>query len=626
MSKAFVWLGCAAMLCFLFGIFAVVRPTPAAAAINNGLPSDTNIQYFGRWDTSDATTYRNDWGGAYFKVNFSGTTVRIKLASAINLYVSIDGTETYYPNADGTVNLTPVALAPGVHSLRVASSYFSNYDGQTEQGVFKFQGLTLDAGATTSPPAVYGKLIEFAGDSITAGMALSKWALSDYAWLAAEQLGYEHTQIAHTGINLVDNWSFNNLPTKIGLSKQFFKLQNGNYAASPDWNFATYSPQMVVINIGTNDGFTGVPGATFKSTYITFLQNIFDKYPSTVILAMRPFNGAYANEIYDAVNTVSAAGHSVFYIDTTGWVSAPADYLPNDSTHPNDNGHIKIKNRLIGQIAFYQKYENLALNKPATASSTENAALGPASYAVDGAPLSRWASNASDPQWLRVDLGAVKTVGSVKLRWETAYGKSYKIQTSVDGASWTDVYTTAAGDGGLDTVTFPATDARYVRMYGTQRGTGYGYSLYEFEVYAPSRSGTPPIGGTIWLKANANGKYVTVADGNGLQATKDFESTWEQFAVEDAGGGYIALRSLRNNLYVSALGDSAATHPLAASSSGKGGWEQFEWQAVGSGQIALRSPYWGTYVSLNPGEAGYPVKAVSPNGGPAGWEFFTWGY
>lgn len=625
MNRPAVWLSCVAMMCFLLGVTATVRPTPVRAATNNGLPGDENIRYFGRWDKSDAATYRNDWGGAYFKVNFSGTTVKLKLAAAINLYVSIDGTETYFPNASGTVNLTPTALAPGVHTLKVSSDYFSGYDGQTEQGVFKFQGLVLDAGATTSPPAVSDKLIEFAGDSITAGMALGKGALSDYAWLSAEQLGYEHTQIAHTGINLVDNWTPNNLPTKIGLAKQYFKLRNGNYATSPDWDFSTYTPQMVVVNIGTNDYGTGVPAATFKSNYIAFLQNIFSKYPSTVILAMRPVGGAFANEIYDAVRTVSAAGNSVFYIDTTGWVSAPGDYLPGDTVHPNDNGHIKIANRLIGQIAFYQKYENLALKKPATASSTENASLGPASCAFDGAPLSRWASGASDSQWISVDLGASRTVGSVKLRWETAYGKSYKIQTSLDGLAWTDVYTTTTGDGGLDAIAFAPTQARYVRMYGMQRGTGYGYSLYEFEVYAPARSGTPPIGSTIWLKSGASGKYVTALDGNALAATKDFESTWEQFAVEDAGGGYVALRSLRNNLYVSALGDSSFAHPLAASAAGKSAWEQLEWQDCGGGLIALRSPYWGTYVSVNPGESGYPLKAVSPNGGPAGWEYFAWG-
>ncbi|MBD0256054.1 MAG: discoidin domain-containing protein, partial [Cytophagales bacterium] len=49
---------------------------------------------------------------------------------------------------------------------------------------------------------------------------------------------------------------------------------------------------------------------------------------------------------------------------------------------------------------------NLALNKPAVASSTENTTLTGA-QAVDGSATTRWASVLGvDPQWLQVDLGA----------------------------------------------------------------------------------------------------------------------------------------------------------------------------------------------------------------------------
>jgi hypothetical protein len=54
---------------------------------------------------------------------------------------------------------------------------------------------------------------------------------------------------------------------------------------------------------------------------------------------------------------------------------------------------------------------------------------------------------------------------------------------SNDNSSWTTVFATSAGDGGTDNVTFPAVTARYVRMMGVTRGTSYGYSLWEFEVF-----------------------------------------------------------------------------------------------------------------------------------------------
>ncbi|MEU9845254.1 discoidin domain-containing protein, partial [Actinomadura sp. NPDC048032] len=50
-----------------------------------------------------------------------------------------------------------------------------------------------------------------------------------------------------------------------------------------------------------------------------------------------------------------------------------------------------------------------ALNRPATASSTENASF-PASAAVDGDPATRWSSAFGDPQWIQVDLGTVQDV------------------------------------------------------------------------------------------------------------------------------------------------------------------------------------------------------------------------
>ncbi len=71
----------------------------------------------------------------------------------------------------------------------------------------------------------------------------------------------------------------------------------------------------------------------------------------------------------------------------------------------------------------------------------------------------------------------------MKLTWEAAYGKAYRIETSTNGTTWTPAYTTTTSDGGTDDLTFTATTARYVRMYGTQRATGYGYSLWEMEVY-----------------------------------------------------------------------------------------------------------------------------------------------
>ncbi len=124
----------------------------------------------------------------------------------------------------------------------------------------------------------------------------------------------------------------------------------------------------------------------------------------------------------------------------------------------------------------------LSQGKPTATSSNENGTLtGP--KAVDGNATTRWGSlEGQDPQWIRIDLGTTARISRVRLLWEAAYGRAYKIQTSSDAAAWTDVYSTSTGDGGTDDLTVNGT-GRYVRMHGTARGTPYGYSLFEFEVY-----------------------------------------------------------------------------------------------------------------------------------------------
>ncbi|WP_443043012.1 discoidin domain-containing protein [Streptomyces sp. NBC_00370] len=129
----------------------------------------------------------------------------------------------------------------------------------------------------------------------------------------------------------------------------------------------------------------------------------------------------------------------------------------------------------------------LSQGRTATASSTENAGT-PASAAVDGDAGTRWSSAAADPQWIQVDLGATADISSVTLNWEAAYGKAFKIQVSGNGTDWTDIYTTTTGPGGKQTLTARGS-GRYVRLYATARGTGYSYSLWEFQVYGSGGSG-----------------------------------------------------------------------------------------------------------------------------------------
>jgi len=110
-----------------------------------------------------------------------------------------------------------------------------------------------------------------------------------------------------------------------------------------------------------------------------------------------------------------------------------------------------------------------------------------------------------DQSWWQVDLGAAHDINSVIIKWEFAFGRTYDIKVSTDNVNWTTAKHVAwarpfnessvAGVNwnqvwnswlvvGIDSLYFDPVPARYVRFEGKQRGQPYGYSFWEFEVYA----------------------------------------------------------------------------------------------------------------------------------------------
>ena len=143
--------------------------------------------------------------------------------------------------------------------------------------------------------------------------------------------------------------------------------------------------------------------------------------------------------------------------------------------------------------------QNLALNKPAYASS------GTASAAVDGNTGSRWESNHVDNQWIYVDLGTVYNLDHLRILWEGAYTKHYQVCVAdeltsemlanlndEDPANDFATGWTVAADQTYDsfvadqTVSVAGFAGRYVAINCIERGTTWGNSIFELEVYANS--------------------------------------------------------------------------------------------------------------------------------------------
>ncbi|GIH22384.1 hypothetical protein Aph01nite_06940 [Acrocarpospora phusangensis] len=176
---------------------------------------------------------------------------------------------------------------------------------------------------------------------------------------------------------------------------------------------------------------------------------------------------------------------------------------------------------------------NAALNKPAAASSLQGAGF-PASAAVDGNTGTRWSSLAADPQWIRVDLGSTQTVCSIDLRWEAAYASAFQLQVSggPDGP-WTTLKTVTGATGGVQTHAVSGS-GRYVRVYGTARGTGYGYSLWEFAVRTTTGPPDPNIPGGGDLGPNVHVIDPSMSSAS-IQAALDTVFTQQESAQFGTG-------------------------------------------------------------------------------------------
>ncbi|WP_425336761.1 discoidin domain-containing protein [Streptomyces profundus] len=149
-------------------------------------------------------------------------------------------------------------------------------------------------------------------------------------------------------------------------------------------------------------------------------------------------------------------------------------------------GHLGIETASIRVVAPPVDGTNVALGADTTASTFQEQGDGAPffpEYATDGDPTTRWASAWEDPQWLEVDLGATTSIDTVQLYWETSFARAYEVQVSENGDDWTAIHTETAGGGGVETVDVNGS-GRYVRVLGTERGTGWGYSLFEFGVYS----------------------------------------------------------------------------------------------------------------------------------------------
>ncbi len=272
--------------------------------------SDPNIQYTGRIDNSNSDQIIFSYPGVSIKAKFEGTAIDALItdyAYGGNMHtnyfnVIIDnGTPTslmvssaqyIYPLARG--------LADGVHTVELFKRTESNV-GKTE-----FDGFQLEAGKNLlSPDPLPAKKIEFIGNSITCGYgdeasytATQLQTITGFnsvnennykAWgaITARNLNAQYSCIAYSGRGLYRN----NSGSITGTLPQIYDYVIPD-EATVVWDHTKFIPDVIVINLGTNDfsaeasGYADVDSATFVNTYVDFISKLRGYYPKTKIICV----------------------------------------------------------------------------------------------------------------------------------------------------------------------------------------------------------------------------------------------------------------------------------------------------------------------------------------------------
>lgn len=283
---------------FAVAIAALVAAQAGAAVLIP--PADSHLLYTGRVDWRNATAPLLTWPGTSIEGRFTGGTLAVRLDDQLghNFYsVYLDGKleQPVVLQADKGSRSYVVAsgLPPGPHSFLLTKRT------EGEEGATTFEGLELADGATLlEPPPRKQRKIEFFGDSITSGMgdespddgpdhlAKDKNNFMSYAGITARNLDAEAHFISQSGIGLMVSWFPFTMP-------EYFGQLNGAGKNDSKWDFSTWTPDVVVINLLQNDKWLidrekrlipAPDDAERVQRYRAFVQEIRKRYPRAYIV------------------------------------------------------------------------------------------------------------------------------------------------------------------------------------------------------------------------------------------------------------------------------------------------------------------------------------------------------
>jgi lysophospholipase L1-like esterase len=267
--------------------FSLVLSLFASAIWTHGAiiaPDNTALRYVGRFDTTDAAGPRCTWSASAFSFTINGGSASVKFKdTGKNVWqVVINGEPTTVLTLEAGEQLYPVAsgLPSGKHTIELVKRTEASF------GATQLLGVDIDDRAALLPTPARPRRIEIIGDSISCGFgneAPNKEAkfsaATENAWLAygavaARAVDADYVCIAWSGKKLWPDNTIVSLYDRVAPS-----------ASSAKWDFSRWTPDVVVINLGTNDfnAKTNPDEAGWVAAYVKFIQEIRGRYPLAAI-------------------------------------------------------------------------------------------------------------------------------------------------------------------------------------------------------------------------------------------------------------------------------------------------------------------------------------------------------
>ncbi|MBQ8656822.1 MAG: lipase [Prevotella sp.] len=288
------------LLTFVVTLFTVLNACASTTLPVEGtvVPADDpNIQYIGRICFDNPKQPRFTFPGARINARFTGTSLKMMAKPRSGYFMAqIDRAEpfkvAFMGERDSVVTLA-TALPQGQHEVQLMY-VIEGYELKPD-----FRGFVLDRDAQLlPPPALSERTIEFIGNSITCGYGNESTEKTDpfeyetenhyftYAQLTTRALNARAHVVARSGIGVYRSYDGPKTGTPENVMTTEYEYTN-LYDRSERWDFSRYQPQLVCINLGTNDLSTNnYDSALFKQAYKRFLAQVRSHNPQAKIVCL----------------------------------------------------------------------------------------------------------------------------------------------------------------------------------------------------------------------------------------------------------------------------------------------------------------------------------------------------